>query len=181
MRYTIPNTLTMARVVCVPVLWLLAIARANLPFVILLALAGLSDVFDGYFARRLRQQSGFGAWFDSFADNIVSASIPFWLFFLLPDFVLANLVVLVAIIVLFVISIMLGIWRYGRIVSYHLYSNKIANLVLYLFVLEAVLVGPSRVFFAVTVFILAIALIEEMAVTLTRKHPPTNLPWFFAR
>jgi CDP-diacylglycerol--glycerol-3-phosphate 3-phosphatidyltransferase len=181
MRYTIPNMLTLARVVCVPVLWLLAGFRLSAAFAILFVLAGISDVADGFVARKLHQTSGFGAWFDSFADNLISASVPFWLWLQVPAFVMANMAVFVAIITLFVVSIVLGYWRYGRLVSYHLYSNKVANVFLYLFVLQAVLFGPNMAFFVITVIILAIALVEEVAVTLTRKHPAADASSFFSR
>src|SRR3989338_1246743 len=91
---SIANYFTLSRVVLVPVLFILAFLQLNFIFGILFVITGLTDAFDGFFARRLKQTSAFGAWFDSFADNLVSASLPFWFWLLLPEFLKQHLFII---------------------------------------------------------------------------------------
>ena len=74
---TLPNFLTLLRLLCVPVLWALALHSMKNPFALLLIIAGLTDILDGYFARKFRQETAFGCWFDSLADNTLLLSTPF--------------------------------------------------------------------------------------------------------
>ena len=76
----IPNQITLIRIIAIPFLWVLAILNLKLPFFILLLIAALTDTLDGYFARKLKQTSKFGEWFDSLADNLISACIIFWFY-----------------------------------------------------------------------------------------------------
>jgi len=63
---TVPNTLTASRIL---VSLIILIGRIqNLPFLLLFLYAGLSDMADGYFARRHNCQTELGAKLDSFAD-----------------------------------------------------------------------------------------------------------------
>lgn len=71
---TIPNMITVARLLAVPVFaWALLEGRLQAAFFIFLA-AGLSDAVDGYLARRWNQHSEFGAWLDPIADKLLMAS-----------------------------------------------------------------------------------------------------------
>jgi CDP-diacylglycerol--glycerol-3-phosphate 3-phosphatidyltransferase len=73
---TIPNALTMMRILLVPVL----VVAFYLPFrnhfplaAVIFALAAITDWFDGYLARRLGQMTAFGAFLDPVADKLMVA------------------------------------------------------------------------------------------------------------
>jgi CDP-diacylglycerol--glycerol-3-phosphate 3-phosphatidyltransferase len=76
---SLPNSLTVARIVLVP----LFVAAFFLPgesgrwiVFVLFCLAGITDVFDGMIARRLNAESSFGRMLDPIADKlIVSAAL----------------------------------------------------------------------------------------------------------
>lgn len=68
---TVPNGLTLLRVLLVPcVAWYL-LQRDFEVALWLFGLAALTDLFDGHLARRLNQQSEFGAWLDPIADKLM--------------------------------------------------------------------------------------------------------------
>ena len=68
---TIPNILTLARLVAVPVfLWASFEGRFTLAFV-LFVVAVLTDWFDGFIARRFNQRSRLGALLDPAADKTI--------------------------------------------------------------------------------------------------------------
>lgn len=76
---TLPNILTMARIVLVPfVVWRLAVMDMVGAFW-LFAAAALTDLLDGNLARLLNQRSVLGAWLDPIADKLMLLSTLFML------------------------------------------------------------------------------------------------------
>jgi cardiolipin synthase (CMP-forming) len=68
---TIPNILTLARLVAVPVfLWASFDGRFMLAFVLFIS-AALTDLFDGFIARAFNQRSRLGALLDPAADKVI--------------------------------------------------------------------------------------------------------------
>ena len=87
--WTIPNAVTLARLLCLPIfLWLLFDQENRQAAAWMLGALGATDWVDGYLARRLGQVSEFGKVFDPTVDRllfivaltaiIVDGSIPLW-------------------------------------------------------------------------------------------------------
>jgi cardiolipin synthase (CMP-forming) len=71
----IPNLITIARVLMVPVaIWAMISAKYDLAFAIFVV-AGISDGVDGYLARRLQMKTELGAYLDPLADKALLVSI----------------------------------------------------------------------------------------------------------
>lgn len=87
--WTIPNIISMIRLLLVPVVAILILNGEFLAAVIVLAIAGISDYIDGWVARRFNQMSKFGKVLDPAADRLFIAVtligmavrdiIPWWL------------------------------------------------------------------------------------------------------
>ncbi len=76
MKLTLPNTLTLFRIIAIPlvvVVFFLPTPWARPATGVLFALAGVTDFLDGYLARRLEQTSNFGAFLDPVADKLIVA------------------------------------------------------------------------------------------------------------
>jgi CDP-diacylglycerol--glycerol-3-phosphate 3-phosphatidyltransferase len=76
MYLNVPNMLTLLRIALIPMLglaFLLPQPTANWLAVAIFGLAGITDWFDGYLARRLGQTSAFGAFLDPVADKLIVA------------------------------------------------------------------------------------------------------------
>jgi cardiolipin synthase (CMP-forming) len=72
---TIPNLITIARLIIVPiVIWMIMQQRWGTAF-ILFVVAGVSDAIDGFIARNFNMQSEFGAYIDPLADKALLVSI----------------------------------------------------------------------------------------------------------
>jgi len=74
MLNTIPNRITIARLLSVPLLMYLILSDSNIGrilAVILFFLAAVSDAVDGYIARSLNQTSVFGQFADPIADKLL--------------------------------------------------------------------------------------------------------------
>jgi len=72
--YTIPNLLTGLRIALIPVivgLFYLPYNWSDMACGLLFALVGITDAFDGYFARKLGQVSRLGAFLDPVADKLI--------------------------------------------------------------------------------------------------------------
>jgi len=70
----IPNTLTLMRILSIPVLaviFYLPYSWSNVAATVIFTLAGFTDLLDGYLARRLGQTSAFGAFLDPVADKLM--------------------------------------------------------------------------------------------------------------
>ncbi|MEJ2317230.1 MAG: CDP-diacylglycerol--glycerol-3-phosphate 3-phosphatidyltransferase [Gammaproteobacteria bacterium] len=74
MFWNIPNSLTLVRIILIPVLvglFLLPFEWAREASAIVFLVAAVTDWFDGYLARRLGQTSQFGAFLDPVADKLM--------------------------------------------------------------------------------------------------------------
>lgn len=74
---TVPNWLTFARIIMIPVLILvfyLPVSWSGKAAAILFALASITDWLDGFVARKFEQTSSFGAFLDPVADKLLVAS-----------------------------------------------------------------------------------------------------------
>jgi CDP-diacylglycerol--glycerol-3-phosphate 3-phosphatidyltransferase len=74
----IPNFLTLLRIVLIPVFVLvfyLPIASSNLICAAIFTVAALTDLLDGYLARRWNQTSALGAFLDPVADKLMVALV----------------------------------------------------------------------------------------------------------
>ena len=74
----IPDLLSASRIaLCLP---LLLVDAMTLPFWVLYLIAGLTDIFDGFLARRWGVESKFGARLDSLADFVFVIAVGYKLF-----------------------------------------------------------------------------------------------------
>lgn len=75
--YTIPNLLTALRILLIPAIVLffyLPYSWSDMACGLMFALAGITDSFDGYLARKLGQVSPLGAFLDPVADKLIVAT-----------------------------------------------------------------------------------------------------------
>ncbi len=147
---TVPNQLTAARLILIPVMWLLAWLK--LPVVIGIGTFAcfVTDVLDGYIARRLHQVSELGGKFDSLTDNLLLPSALVWMWLFRPEIYTENTLVCALAISLYFASLLLGAVKFRRFANLHLYSSKAASVVMYLFISHALVVDHySRVLFTI--------------------------------
>ena len=72
---SIPNLITLARILAVPVIvWAIAAGEIRIAFALFL-LAGLSDLVDGFLAKRFGMATELGAYLDPLADKAMIVSI----------------------------------------------------------------------------------------------------------
>ncbi|MBQ3519749.1 MAG: CDP-alcohol phosphatidyltransferase family protein [Clostridia bacterium] len=79
--WTIPNLLSALRIVMVPIIAVLFLKGEAVWAVVVLALSGLSDFFDGKIARRFNQISALGKILDPIADKLTQITLAVVLFY----------------------------------------------------------------------------------------------------
>lgn len=72
---TLPNFITIARFIMVPLIILAMIHNEMLVAFVLFLLAGVSDGLDGFIARQFNQRSELGSWLDPIADKFLLVSV----------------------------------------------------------------------------------------------------------
>lgn len=165
----IPNQITFLRLLLLFPLWYTALFNYKTSFVFFFLLAGATDFLDGYLARRLRQATHFGAAFDSLVDNLICLSLLFWVYLLIPNLVIENVNLAVGLFLLLILNLSLQLWIYHRFIPLHLYSGKITNVLLYLFVAHAVIYTYSQPFLYILVLSALVMFLEEFIIVLRRK------------
>lgn len=73
----VPNSLSFLRILLIPVFCIAFLSGEEyyIPAGIALALSGLSDMLDGFFARRLNQITELGKWLDPIADKLTLGAV----------------------------------------------------------------------------------------------------------
>ena len=125
---TIPNLITIARLLSVPLVIVLIGQERWMPAFVLFVVAGASDGVDGFIARRFDMRSEFGAYIDPLADKalIVSIYVALSVVGVLPGWVAVLVVSRDAMIVAAIMAI-LGIsggWQIIRQASAELRSER---------------------------------------------------------
>ena len=124
----IPNLLSMSRIVlCLP---LLMVDAMTVPFWILYLIAGLTDMLDGFLARRWSVESKVGARLDSLADFVFVLAAGYQLFpwLKLP----ATLWMMIGLIAMVkIVNIICSYVVNNRIAFLHTKANKVTGLLLF--------------------------------------------------
>jgi phosphatidylglycerophosphate synthase len=158
-----PNTVSLLRIALVPLLLWLAWIRQP-AFVYILAVSLMSDVLDGYLARRLNQQTRLGAQLDSWGDLLtVLIYVPAALW-LQPVELRLSLAYVEVAVTSYSLPIVLGLVKYHRLTSYH---TRLMTITAYAMGIAMVcfFAGWSAIPFRCACVLLLFASIEEVMIT----------------
>lgn len=124
----IPNFITLIRIIGTSLI--IFTKPFSTIFFIFYFLCGLSDVLDGYIARKFKLCSKFGAILDSVADAFF---IIVTLVKVLPRLSLELWMILwiVFIFIIKVLSLIIGFFRFNELAFLHTYANKLAGILLF--------------------------------------------------
>ena len=165
----LPNPLTALRLLLLPALWALALARQPVWLAAGLAIAVLTDVMDGRLAKRWPRFAD--GRFDALADKLLTFSVAVWLVLLRPQIFREHPWLLLATTVIYAADLIFGWLKFKRVPGLHLHLGKLGGALQALFVLHALLSGgysPLLLDLALGVFIVAAA--EELAILITHRE-----------
>lgn len=172
--YSIPNLLSLLRLALVPVLAISAFLNEANIFLLFLAICLLSDLLDGFFARKLHQVTEFGARLDSWADMATYAMMILGLYLIWPTIFDEQFIYLVAATLSYILPVVIALVRLGSFPSYHTWGAKLAALLIapafYLLILS-----DKQLFFRAVIILHVVVALEEIAITFLLKKPKTNI------
>ena len=137
----LPNAITLARLLAVPVLAVLAWSGMHGAFAALLLPALASDVLDGWLARRLDATTAFGAALDSIADILLVLVMVYAIWPLHPYVYREHGWPIIAVVVIWVIAHAASLLRYGRLASFHTHLIRAGIFAFSLFAVVLFLIG----------------------------------------
>jgi phosphatidylglycerophosphate synthase len=174
----LPNLLSCGRLVLVPVLLALAWNHQARIFLPCLIVSMLTDVADGYVARRWKLSSELGARLDSWADFSTTIALPFCGRWLRPDVVRQEAVALAIAAFFFLTPIALGFLKYHRLTSYHTWGAKMVLVVMSITAVAIFAGGPGWLL-RVAVPLIVISQMDELAITALLPEWHANVPSFW--
>jgi len=175
---TWPNRITLARLLVAPVLIVLGQYGQYGAFLILLAILLLSDMLDGYLARRLHQQTDLGTQLDTVGDVAMCVTVLIGGWFLWPEIITAEAPFFLATLGLLMVSGLTALIKFRRLPSYHTWTAKISTALLGAGV-WLLFADLTPWIFRVAVGFLAASAIEETAITLISPKWHPNIPTIF--
>ncbi|HVH17668.1 MAG TPA: CDP-alcohol phosphatidyltransferase family protein [Myxococcota bacterium] len=160
----LPNALSLFRIAMVPVLGALAWLGEPTLFLYGLAASLLSDVVDGYVARRSGAVSALGARLDSLGDLATYTTLPLFAWWLWPGTLRQEKTAFLLAAVAYLVPIGFGWMRFRRLTSYHTWAAKLTAV--WMGGALLVLFGGGPVWpFHVGVALLVLEAAEEIAIT----------------
>ena len=160
-----PNLLSFLRILCVPALLALARSGATTAFLVLFALALLTDALDGVIARRFRLETEFGARLDQWADFALWVSFPLGAWWLWPEIVRREAVYVALAIACLLGPTAIARFKYREVPGYHTWMAKTSSVLMGVAVPLLLLFDVAWPFRAATLFLL-VAAADELAITL---------------
>ncbi|NLC67581.1 MAG: CDP-alcohol phosphatidyltransferase family protein [Clostridiaceae bacterium] len=136
----IPNTLTTIRFFLIPVLGYFLYQGYYIWSVIILGLSGLTDILDGFFARKLDMITSWGKFADPLADKLTQLTT-------LAVLCIKNKIHLIIIVIILLKEILMGIgslllYRQDNIVVSSNWYGKMATVILYFSVILVIFDVP---------------------------------------
>lgn len=172
-RKNIPNFITSLRII--GTICMLFLDELSKPFYVVYTFAGISDVLDGWIARKLKVSSEFGAKLDSIADLLFYSIMAIKILPILIKKLPVELWIAVGIILLLrLCSYFIVAWKYKRFASLHTYMNKLTGAGVFL-IPYAILLPIFVPFCTVLSLIAGIATCEEFLIHLRSKEYHSNV------
>lgn len=121
---TVPNFLCVIRLAGSFILVPIALKSQNEVFLWLFIFLAMTDWLDGKLAILLDQRTVFGARLDSWADASLYAALLFGVVTMYGDILRSELIWIAAAVAGYLLSIVAGLWKYKRWLSYHTRAAK---------------------------------------------------------
>lgn len=164
MRY-IPNLLSLARIILS--LFLIFLYPMKLYFLLVYIFCGITDILDGFIARKINATSELGSKLDSFADMIIIFVVLFK-FIPIMNLNLFMIVWLICVTILKSLCILVVFIRFNQFGMVHTYMNKITGSLIFIYPILNYFTSSKFYIFIIFIFA-SITAIEEILIDFTMK------------
>lgn len=164
----IPNLITVSR------MWLSLllpfVVNNSMLFLLIFLVCGISDVLDGYLARRLDCRSKLGARLDSIADSMLFIITTYCIILLLGDQLQHFSVIIILIFIIRIANVLFAYLKYRCFLMVHTLANKVTGFCIYLLVVFYQFM-PWDGFVLIALIIALLSAMEETLIHITQKTP----------
>lgn len=166
----IPNFISLSRIIFS--MTLILVKPLSAAFYTIYIICGLSDMVDGFIARKTGTTSGFGAKLDSIADLVMVVVL------LIVLYPIVNLTIEIIIWIILIgitrlASMIVAVKKYKTFAILHTYGNKITGIVLFLFPILLAYIHTNVSIYIICV-VASISAIEELIIQLTSNQLQLN-------
>jgi len=175
---TVPNFLSLSRVLFIPLLLFFVNNDMRLAFTIGYILVALTDFFDGKIARKFNQCTEIGKVMDSYCDLAFYLSTAYYIYKLYPLHLSKNLPFFIALVCVIVLSLIVAMIKIGKPVMMHTWLLKIPSALVTLYVLFAYFVD-TWLAFTVVVAVYMLGFIESIIIFLKYGDVDPDSPSMF--
>jgi len=175
---SIPNIISLLRIILSFVL--LLTLDAEWLFISLVIIIGLTDIADGYIARKYNLVSKLGARLDSLADLIFFVII-LWIIYLRYKWILTdNYSWLLIIVFLKISTAVISKIKNRKLTFIHTIANKITGLLVFLSIL-IIPFGVADILYTVVFIVAMIAAAEELGIVIVNRKVDINQASIFKK
>ena len=174
MNNNVPNIISTLRILTAP--WLLYAAWMGYGqiFLGLLLLSLVSDVMDGYLARKFNATSELGAKLDTWGDMATYLTVPLCAWWLIPDLVRKELVFVLIAMASYIIPILVSFLKFRKTPCYHTWVAKFAAVIMSTSVLVAFIAEITWPF-RVAALVQVIVALEGILITMQLPELRSNI------
>ena len=162
---TIPNILSLSRLVLLPILFILVNNKQEITFVVCYAILGATDCFDGIIARKLNQTSELGKRLDSIADLPFYISSAYFIAKLRPEYLEPNKIMLYIFFSYLALSFIISGVKLKQPMLMHTLMLKYCGVLVYFLVILTPLVNTTM-FISAILFLYFVSFTEEIIIFL---------------
>ena len=173
--FNAPNALSVYRIAAAPLILYGIFSGHRMLFAWLVIINLVTDALDGFIARHWKMETSIGVKFDSIGDLTTDVLTLLGLVVLEQPFVMSYILPIGLLIGFYLASQVLSLLRFHRLVSLHLYSSKLTNILLAVFFTAYFLVAYVPVLFYTMIVVGILGAIEEIAVLCFLKEHQENV------
>jgi len=170
----IPNLVSSIRILIAPLLFVFAFRQMEYWFLGALFFSALTDVLDGFLARKLNLITPLGAHLDSWGDFTIYGTMSICAWILWPELTQQVLPHYAMILFSFLLPAWAGLVKFGKLTGYHTWSVKVAVLATFAGYF-ALYTGIASWPFVFASWLCVLAGGEEILITLVLRRERTDV------
>lgn len=167
----IPNILSISRIIFAAII--IIFANDKLIQFIAFVLSGITDILDGYLARKFNCATEKGAKLDSLGDLVIITFVIIYFIIWEFDLIKWNITLIAIIIIIRFLSVIVCWSKNGQIYGLHTFLNKFIGFVVFIGI-AVFFLTETFYFLNLTLWIALISAIEELIIFLKVTKPDIN-------
>lgn len=172
---TIPNLITSFRLLVFPLILYFVFTGNEKLFAIFLIISLISDIIDGFIARRFHMETETGAKLDSFADNLNYLLVFAGLIVFKMEELRPYLFSFILFMGMLVLTVIVSLIKFRKFPSFHLYMTKIGGYVQGAFFICLFTLGFYAPFYYLVIAWGIIGAIEHLAIQMILPEMRSNV------